>query len=51
MYLYLALDDELAGKFAGLANNCLANLVSPAARDLMVTRLGALVHKPGAASR
>ena len=47
LYLYLALDDELAEKFAGLANNCLANLVSPAARDLMVTRLGALVHKPG----
>ena len=44
--LYLALDDELAEKFAGLANNSVANLLSAAARDFMVARLGALVHKP-----
>ena len=44
--LYLALDDELAEKFAGLANNCVANLLSPAAKDFMVAKLGALVHKP-----
>ena len=44
--MYLALDDELAEKFAGLANNSVANLLSAAARDFMVARLGALVHKP-----
>ena len=44
--MYLALDDELAEKFAGLDNNCVANLLSPAAKDFMVTKLGALVHKP-----
>ena len=46
-YLYLALDDELAARFADLANNCVANLLAPAARDLMTAKLGALVHKPG----
>ena len=43
--LYLALDDELAEVFAGLANNFVANRLSPAARDLIVARLGALVQK------
>ena len=35
-----------ARRRVGLANNFVANLLSPAARAFMVASLGALVHKP-----
>ena len=43
----LSLPDEIAQRFANYANNCVANNIAKAARNLVVAKRGALVHKAG----
>ena len=41
----LSLPDDIAQRFANYANNCVANNLAQAARDVVVAKRGTLVHK------
>ena len=48
VYVAFHLDDEVASqRYSDLANHMVANRLSDAARDLLTTKRGGLIHKAG----